>query len=151
MSAWLDECMQRRWIIRGLFMLPVLLCIVGWVWGGGHVADVSYFHNGSFVHCSPSFGAVNISFGKGRSRPDGWHGNVSSLDDIYLWPPQIYPHYILGFTYNYITSSAWNVYQFWVPFWALVICFASVFLFVWRRTLPKINPKIAFPIESAKQ
>ena len=56
--------MWRRWIIRGLFMLPILLCAGGWVWSITHVAFLGYFPDEHMVGLDVGDGTIGLFFGQ---------------------------------------------------------------------------------------
>jgi hypothetical protein len=65
---------KRRWFIRSIFMLPILLCIVGWGWSVGHTDEGWYCHEGYWVCCRTSSGFVNVLGGPPSelSETEGW-------------------------------------------------------------------------------
>jgi hypothetical protein len=138
--------MLRRWLIRALFILPILLCVVGWVWSGTHFSWTKYSHEGSYVACTASRGVICVKF-DGRGTSNGWACGVDSRD-AHFWPVD-YPdsRSYLGFRFACFDEMARYDYLFAVPFWFLIIVSSAVLFFVWRKTRPKINPKTAFPVE----
>ena len=143
--------MKRRWFIRILFMLPILLCVVWWAWGGLNFSFVSYCHGGHRVGCSPSSGVVTVHFGWDGRMPDGWHCRVVPIERDRFWP-ESRPNFrfYLGFGIGRVADGMMSLDMLSVPYWFLIIGSSVVLLIVWRKTRPKLNPRTAFPVASSK-
>jgi len=152
--------MTRPWIIRCLFMLPLLLCVVGWVVSMGHPAYITHSHAGYDTFCSISWGRVNV--GRSRmgvtlsdgsvARPNaGWEGG--------FFPPELrvrsvhqHPSLLsaLGFGWTNVSVNMDNIsYDLRaasVPFWFLLVAFSLCLLFLWRKTGQK-KPGEVPPVE----
>src|ERR1035437_8125782 len=144
--------MVRRWIIRIVFMMPILLCVGGWGWSGMYHSSASYSHDGHWVGCGSGWGVVTVSLGRWSGTPDGWEcDDAYKQDDFILEPPDTPDsHYFLGFrrlNHGLETPAYW--YDFTVPYWFLIAMFSAVLFLVWRKTRPKIYRGGAFPVEMA--
>ena len=134
--------MKRRWIIRSIFILPILLCIVGWGWSAGHSGDVWYWTGVTGVSCSTGWGSVGVCTIYSRV-PDwepGWHCEVVPTDEI---------RFLFGAHLGFVYSSTPIYTHVYVPYWFLILVFSAVLLFVWRKTR-KPNHATAFPVEMDK-
>ena len=132
--------MKRRWLIRSIFMLPILLCIVGWCWSAGHGGWIGYYHGAEFVGCETFWGVVRL----GTSGPGpGCCCGVDSAPEICFLLPND-PQTFLGFGYFFISPER-HVY---VPYWFLILAFSAILFFVWRKTRTKPQGG-AFPVEVA--
>ena len=144
--------MKRRWFIRICFMLPVLLCVVGWGWSTRYQPHLSYCHAGNTYTCSVVRGLVLLS----RARvgltmtdgsiafpEDGWKCFTASTSS---------PTSPLGFKWMHfrtvIGDTSIDARQVGVPLWFLILPFSALFCFVWRKT-GKLKPGRAFPVEIA--
>ncbi len=153
--------MTRRWLIRICFMLPILLCVGGWVWGFARYDYVIRFHdNNYFVEVGSGTGAICIRQGgdmrADASHPEAWLCGERESDPRF-WPTQA-PTDVLDFSGFHAwglsigkAHERWRgvVYILMVPDWLLLIVFSAALLFVWRRTRPR-QPGRAFPVELAK-
>ena len=136
--------MKRRWLIRSVFILPILLCVGGWVWSGFYGRAVGYYRAGHGVWCATEWGVVSVGVGPDRGMPDGWRYLVDPLPHFLFWPTNE-PESFLGFRLPpHGFSPGW--YGVAVPYWFLIILFALVLVFVWRKTGKK-KPDHGFPVE----
>ena len=134
--------MKRRWIIRSIFMVPLLLCIVGWGWSANHGGRIAYCYGNKAITYGTEWGCFEIGYML-RSPSDGWHCGASELAPHFL-PP----HSILGFVSSSYAVMDWHVML--LPYWFLILVFSSVLFFVWCKTQTK--PKGgAFPVEVASK
>jgi len=95
----------------------------------------------------PETPVVYIAFGIGEDvTPLGnpWGFGVEPLGIARFWPLGR-PHgsSFLGFGFDGDDNALFLS----VPHWFLILVFFFVLFFVWRKTCPKINPKMAFPVE----
>ena len=136
--------MKRRWIIRSIFMLPILLCIVGWEWSATHSFGMLYSHYDYFFCCNTYWGCVSATYQRFdlTSQPGAWDFAINSTDHHFLWASANFTHQFLGFAYKVEP----HLYTLVAPYWFLILVFSGVLWIVWRRTRPK--PKGgAFPVE----
>ena len=139
--------MKRRWLIRTIFMLPILLCIVGWGWSTTQEGWITYNCADHRVICYTSWGTVGVETSSNHTwtMRDGWQCEVMALDKIRLLPTNGF----LGFDYCYGESRS-EIYRNYieVSYWFLIVVFSLALLYVWRKTRPKPNPATAFPVET---
>ena len=140
--------MFRRWLIRCCFMLPVILCVFGWICSGMHWHRIAYWHDGYEIGCTSESGAIDVTVGWAGDVKDGWETSSSS-QDANFWPSDSYYSYFLGF--GYASGRVWypqtNWHGFAIPYWFLIFLFSAIFFLAWRKTRPAPNPKTAFPVE----
>ena len=144
--------MVRRWLIRSLFLLPLLLCVAGWAWNMAHYGGLVYYARDSrWFGVGTSEGVVTLGAGLNNALADGWQGEwayngpaFSAIgDDRYA---------LLGFSLVHLYSrSGENAFDFLsIPYWFLTLATAALFFLAWRKTRPKPDSNTAFPIEVAK-
>jgi len=136
--------MKRRWFIRGLFMLPILLCIVGWGWSYAHEIQVAV-DSGSEYWLMIRRGTCYVGFVSEVAGHTSWTF-VSRNSDHYGHDKQMGRHF-LGFSVN--NTSEDRTYSAWeagIPFWFMAILFSVALFVVWRKTRPKPQSG-AFPVE----
>jgi hypothetical protein len=138
--------MVRRWIIRSVFMLPILLCVGGWGWSVGHLTQIRYNRHGAAVFCSTQWGSFQFAWNPkyGEDYPLVY---VDSQADAHFLPPDDRRVFqtdfsLPGFRYTSEDGSAVDV-----SYWLLIVFFSIPLFVVWRKTQPKINPKMGFPVE----
>ena len=166
--------MLRCWIIRCMFMLPVLLCVVGWVWSGTHLAGIGYWRDYHATNLNIEKGGISIEQHEilAGSQKDGWSCGVRSIirdgsefsEEPTYWPrvgeDRTFTRFFfareVGGCETFTTIVGFELdrsfggppwFSFFVPFWFPILVFASVLIFVWRKTRPEPNPKMAFPVE----
>ncbi|MEI8196438.1 MAG: hypothetical protein WCI73_11055 [Phycisphaerae bacterium] len=143
--------MWRRWIIRCLFILPLLLCVVGWVLSGWYDLGAGYgCYRKHAVGCVLEPGCVGMGWWRGSSQ-EGWFCNVGTHNPSFWLPEYLRSHSFLGFVvYHYEVisfTSGFKFYSVYVPFWFLILLSAAVLFIVWRKTRPKNQQLRAFPLE----
>jgi len=141
---------QQRTIIRGLFMLPISLCIVGWGWSFRHNGAIWFSrYRGPYLICYTEDGYIGLKYG-GRDGPGGYPFSGGSGFDCEVTTdggfPNFWPGYgpnrVLGFSFLKDMPSQIKAT---VPYWFLILIFSGVLWIVWRKTRPK--PKGgAFPV-----
>jgi hypothetical protein len=141
--------MRRRWIIRTLFLLPILLCLAGWGWGAGRYSFVRYVYDGVLVGASPSFAAVTVDVAWASSEPDGWDWDDSPSARSRLWPPGN-PELLSFLGFGVGLGAHGYALAISIPDWFLILVFSSLLFLVWRKTRPNPHPQTAFPIEIGK-
>jgi len=134
--------MKRRWFIRGLFMLPILLCIVGWGWSRTHWVWILYCLRGNFVGCDTFWGCIGLGYGK-TDFSNGWYlGREPTTAGSHFWPPpNAAPQSFYGFGCEW-TAISHTVYM---PCWFPIFLSSLALFFAWRRTRPKTIGE-AFPV-----
>ena len=143
--------MPRRWIIRATFLLPILLCLAGWLWSSTHEMGVAYGYEDRNVYLWTRAGALNFQLTVGVSA-SGWLWLNEPLNSPEFWPSKTasYATSFLGFSYLWSDWSQRPYARFFaVPYWFLLVVSGGVFACVWRKTRRKPDSKTAFPIEVA--
>ena len=146
--------MKRRWIIRSIFMLPILLCLIGWGWSGWYVCSVSYLQqDGRCDACNSGSGLITVEgFISGDDTlPTGWKCKITPDEGSGWFWQQDGVHGFLGFFYvNNFDGPEPLLYRLDIPYWFLVLYFSILLVLVYRKTRPKPNPATAFPVEMDK-
>src|ERR1035437_7518200 len=94
--------MVRRWIIRIIFMLPILLCMAGWGWSGTHSLWIRYSHDGRGVECESRWGVVVVLVRWHLLPPDGWRYEDFTHGPARFWPvDDMASHAFLGFDFGH--------------------------------------------------
>jgi hypothetical protein len=144
--------MARRWPIRALFMLPILLCLAGWAWSWLYAGQISYTRHGSVILCGTHYGSIFSGWGR-SSVGSGWtcivipESSVWHLErpDPLLCDANSFGIRGLGMAGPSGTMSLRLLY---VPTFLLSV-FSTFPLIISLRKRRKINPKMAFPVELA--
>jgi hypothetical protein len=146
--------MLRRWIIRAVFMLPILLCVGGWAVSTKYSAQINYSYGGYRTGCGMLGGVVNLDRGVWPNSEVGWSYDGFPVKFRLIEPSHLKAPAFLGFKYDHIDGpfigEPFELKIVFVPFWFLIVVFSAALLVVWRKTRPKINPKMAFPVEVTK-
>ena len=148
--------MRRGWIIRGLFVLLILLCGGGWGWSGGHSMYLCYGRHGRWVGGNSEAGAITFYWASGSRLRDGWGYGDAGSEFLYFVPPydaggpdvQRFFGFSIGRVYLMMSD---RVYAVGVPYWSLVVAASGVFFFVWRKTRPNVDSRRAFPVGEEKE
>jgi hypothetical protein len=141
--------MMRRWIIRGLALTLLTLCVVAWV--GSYFETVTWTYLGPVHYIGIGVDSGLVEFLDVMPHPipatmtpkTGW-------DWAYHLPsnPRILKadHSLLGFGYEAPPGAApgWAV---WIPMWFPTVLSALLLWLVWRKTRPAYNGR-GFPVES---
>ena len=145
-----DGAMKRRWIIRVIFMLPILLCVVGWVWSSTHNGVIDFSRDGRGIELASSYGAVTGVLDLDAEKwHDGWYRTVRPIPGVHFWPEGTFGlRSFLGLTY--FSNKAGSNFYIDVPYWFLILIFSAPLFFVWRKTRPLVKGR-AFPVEATAQ
>ena len=151
---------MKRWIIRGLFLWLLLLCLTGWAWSLWYdTAFIYYWRPDRTVPYDRAIACFSVSgflvVGKGGGmtefgQRDGWE----------------YRRIEAG---EWSGPSIWKVHRWWndnsgphslgtdalthslsIPYWLPTLIFSACLYLSCRKARP-INPATAFPIEVATQ
>ena len=127
--------MFRRWIIRSLFLVP-LVCVVG-LWVTSYWKCLEFSHIGRGIYESRTdWGRVFIFHMEAHSSPVGWHAWIGTPSPNWnFWfemDSRVVP------TYGHCISV-------WVPLWLPTLLLLGLNWFIWRTTRPKPKGR-AFPI-----
>ena len=71
--------MVRRWLIRGVFMLPILLCAGGWVESYGHYDQV-YWLGGRGCVLESKLGTVVLVYVEDGAPATSWGRDRDALE-----------------------------------------------------------------------
>jgi len=137
--------MIKWWILRGLFVLPVVLFAGGWLWSGTHAGYIVYVHNGRVDQFQSKCGVVGWVFGDGMAPGGYWQGGVLPQKPPCYWPQRRYSQgFHWGLRYPDKTHYFGEVE---VPYWFLLLASAGVLTWVWRMTGAKGKVGRGFPVE----
>jgi hypothetical protein len=141
--------MVKRWIIRGLFMLPLLIVVVGWGWSSRHSGSIEYAHHGQYVRCGTEWGGVFIVSGNRTRNTDGWEFSTIRLRSFDLLPPRFtVVYYFLGFGLHSPIGTAEKLL---VPYWFLLLLIGTILFLVWRKTRPTIHRAFQVEIRASRE
>ena len=135
--------MKRRWLFRSFFILPILLCIIGWWWSVAHGCRFGCSYVGYYVGLGTEWGSVALIYDSSDQGPPDWTLEMPPLSAAHF----IHPRSFLGFSYRTPNPTRRAIV---VPYWFLMLVFSGILWFVGRKTRPKPNPATAFPIEMDK-
>ena len=143
----------RRWLLRGLALALLALCVVPWVWFSWAAAHVRYDTGRSL--------AYDVDVGEGRLwldrfnwslGPAGWDSwffphmprSIQSSEGWLVWDRHALFHFA-GFSLgNGFNDRTWIS----IPLWFFSALAAGFAWLVWRRTKPGIfSARGAFPLE----
>jgi hypothetical protein len=139
--------MVRRWLIRGLTLTLLTLCVGAWV--GSYCRDAYVEHSGKW-NCVVAIyrGRLAIAqYPTGMLLGSGWFCGIKKLEDDWTYGDSVAVFHALGFSYRRDIIVGTSVT---VPFWATSSLSGGVLWLVWRKTRPKYNGK-GFPVEVAKK
>ena len=148
--------MLKRWIIRGLFMLPILLCVYAWAVSTRHTFSITCWQENSTRTCGLCEGMVYLERDYDVGLPEvRWSFDVDGRGAGYFVRgnlSRISPSCFLGFARAHMrvhfeaseSFDAMNMVS--APLWFFLLCFSALLFLVWRKTRPKIDPRTAFPV-----
>jgi hypothetical protein len=147
--------MFRRWSIRTFALLLVVAVSAMWVRSYYVSTFVTRTANGIAIHLQSARGAVYLL--KARDLPSvaEWHfgdGDFEKVNDPTSWeavsgsyfPHLLGIHHLFGFTFGRVTTA--RFLEFAIPYWFIDSACILIGLYVWRKTRPKPNPVMAFPV-----
>ena len=137
--------MVKRWLIRGVFMLPILLCAGGWVESYGHWDQLSYqgSRGGAF---SSVGGVVSVGYIAIDAQSSGWQFSRASLPPISRRILDRRNGLFLGFAYGHSAAVDYEAYWAYIPYYFPLLLFSGVLLIVWRKTRAR-QAGGAFPVD----
>ena len=151
------DAMTRRWLIRCLFLLPILLCLAGYAWSVVHNGWLVWNHAGDTFELTTGSGVIQLEWMESGAGAAGWHAWSYAVPPSFYFSDARAPgSSFLSFRFYYRVPSTFPgapTYQsaLQVPYWFLLLLFSALFYLVWRKTPPTLNPKSAFPIEVRSQ
>ena len=138
--------MIKRWLIRGIFILPTLFIAFGWLWSVTHSTD---FILAKHFTCGSWWGVIDLSYlpefdldpvlshspnGEGQYFPDT------------PTPMEARQFMHLGFGYSHFPHGFnGNQYQFSMPYWFFALIFGGLLWVAWRKTRPVPAPAASHP------
>jgi len=152
--------MWRRWIIRGLFVLPILLCVAGWwwsVWHSGYLAILARVprpDGGTRIAPSTAWGTgwglLSWDHTRLHGTYAGWRFQAVPIE-MQIVPPGFTSFEHTDSSCSFLGFCYYNIRNGWamgvdVPYWFLIVVFSAILLLVWRWTRPS-KPVGAFPVE----
>ncbi len=145
--------MLKRWLLRGLFLLPVVLCLAGWGWSGWYEGWVGYTRSHRTIGFGTAEGTVSLGAGRRIGYNDGYAAAVDRSEAVRFWPtPDPDDICFLGFrwwhdSYSDFSGGAGTAYSLTIPYWFPLLASALLFLLVWRKTRRRLSPATGFPVE----
>jgi len=135
---------MKRWLVRSVFILPLLLCLFGWGASGWRAAVMNYARTGLHAECRIEWGIVDVYWERGDIAflPEGIECYTVPLTEVRFWSTR--PGYHLGFALYWNSGFG----ELAVPYWFLILLFGSVLFLVWRKTRLR-KTYGAFPVEMA--
>ena len=137
--GWYTSSMIRRWLMFGLALMMLTLCLAAW--GVSYWREIDAFHNGkTFLYLVLNLG---LSWGSRVPTAPEWYSvnaEAGSWDGVDKYST----FSLLGFSYGVDV----RVSYFTVPLWSPSLLSLSFLWFNWRKTRRKPAGK-AFPIEPA--
>ena len=138
--------MIRRWLIRSLFMLTVLQCMAGWLWSTNHCFLIYRRHGNILIIFGMQWGRIFLIHGQDpMPGPVGWHWGVEQLGRHWDFDSIVGYYNFLGFSFGWLSDYVGID----VPYWFLILVFAGVLWFVWRKSRGRPETQRGFPVEPA--
>ena len=141
--------MFNRWLIRCLFMLPVVLCGLAWV---------SSYSYSVFVDAEPKAALRpvggyyylqfrDLSLCRGSLEIRNYRSSLSDKD-YPATPRHLALSVELGRLGGFLNSCT---FEWRIPMWLPTLVAAGALVLIWRPGRPKPNPATAFPVEVTKR
>ena len=124
--------MVKRWVIRGVFMLPILLCACGWVESSGHYDAVFWVRGRGCVFISDE-GIVSLVYVRAELPFEGWcwqHTDVSTEQRLLPEDPAQYGGFGYGHEGSSTTEMCWVSIHYYFP----LFLFSVLLVDVWGKT-----------------
>jgi hypothetical protein len=132
--------MFRRWLIFGLALMLLTLCLAAW--GASHWRRIHAFHDGkTFLLLVLDSGRVLIGWASAPGIVPEWYSSIKEAGSWDGWDQRTKFSW-LGFSYDGDVHSSY----FTIPLWFLSLLSLFLVWFAWRKARPKEKGK-AFPIE----
>jgi hypothetical protein len=137
-----NAAMSRRQLLRHIFILAILLCLIGWGWSLFYRIEFQLANQNRMT----SFGAMSggLYFAKGRTRVDFSDNHSPPKYEYYLLkrplPFRLLPGgQLLGFACQWGGTKILKI-----PYWFLILLFSIPLYFLRPGTRPK--KEAAFPV-----
>jgi hypothetical protein len=142
--------MKKRWIIRGIFIGLLTLCVVAWVGSYRGVVGVKYGAGTShYYHLIVEFGWIRLLHTTTIYPAPAWQwylvsANRRAVQEVY----ESVPHRFMGFGFMWVRSGGPGGWDVFIPMYFPTLVSALLLWFVWRKTraMPVGG---GFPVESA--
>jgi hypothetical protein len=139
--------MTRRWYIRPLVLLPVLLLLLAWGRSAYHNDRVAFGRKHTCVGIAQGAGILTLQFYSSSNPlmigPKYYH---STLPQAYFWPPTTTTVWQgLGYVTDRF-SDGWMI-GICLPFWLLLLPCSALALYTFHLTRHPPRRPSAFPIE----
>jgi hypothetical protein len=138
--------MFKRWLIRSVFMLPLLLCVAGWGWSVRHLAHVWLDYHEAATFLSTRWGKVQLAWNPKYGDLEPPVGFDSWPVEAHLLEPDNGRHYTVDFSFPGFRYTSEDGTAVDVSYWLLILLFSVALVFVWRKTCKPIELR-AFPVE----
>ncbi len=140
--------MIKRWLIRALFILPLMLTVSGWAWSAIRNSDAMYSTGTTFLTLYSCQGVFGWEYYDETSVPfTGLAFQSLPQAKIRPWPRDdsinLY-HLGFGVRRTTLTGRGWAV-----PYWLPTAIFSGLLILIWRASRPKPGVETAFPVETA--
>ena len=137
--------MKKRWILRGMFIALLALCLGAWGVSYWRDCKITYFSD-QIYSCSIETGRLSIQrfdIGVRFNHTLSWHSFPPSSSDGYDTSVHTIFHF-LGFAVFRMPAGM----SVTIPFWFLTLLATLLLWLVWRKTRPKLKGG-AFPVVPA--
>jgi len=140
---------MKRWLIRSVFMLPILFCLLAWGRSIQHDDTVGYAGGGVHAEVDAYWGSVHLTWERGKPGGSGFYCQQEPTFDAHFWPVDRSLGTYAGFGFHRVTVPRYTYRWASCPYWFLLLL-SFLLLIVWRKTRPR---KIAqgFPVETNAQ
>jgi hypothetical protein len=133
--------MIRRWILRGLAVALLAVCVAAWVGSYWRIIGVGWYFGRDYYLTGMEWGRIAFRYEPSPEfvAPGGML--FQRAEDIWQRWDLRRPHHWLGFSYG--TCSGLEVS---IPFWFCSLLLGALLWLLWRRTRPKSIGR-GFPVE----
>ena len=142
--------MLKRWFIRIIVVLPLLLCVVGWVRSRMHDDTVGYAHALLHAEVDAYWGSIHVLWEQGTPRGSGPYYKQDRTFQTHFWPVDQPLQTYWGFGLHRVFVTGYTYVWVSFPYWFVTLVLAFVAVYAWWKTRRKPDPKTAFPIEVSK-
>ena len=134
--------MVKRWGIRSVFLLPLLLCLAGW--GTSYYWWIQYVQTGRPSCTVESFHGALVFEREAAELTGGFKCGRITPEMVEMEDPVFR---FLGFGFLlHDTPDLADMRIIEVPYWFLVLVPAICFFVAWRKTRARNDPRTAFPV-----
>ena len=148
--------MIRRWIIRGLCIWTLLLCIGLWILCGIRYGYLWYESHNRELTLDAINGQIRINCYRDTHIRASWGYRIFRNDPSQFWPSlqeprpddAIHHFYYAGF--SFYSSNGDPLWEVSIPGWFPTLLSAALLWFVWRKTRPTQLGQ-GFPVEVTPQ